>query len=302
VPAASIILITCFLFPQAHRGKGKIKGYVYDEEGNPLEGVRVKLFSVRTGSGFESETNEKGEWRALWIVGGSWNIDFEKPGYEQKRINIEIQEMGKNQDIEIKLKKIEGMAISDDLMAVLKEGNRLYENKQYEEAINLYQEILGEFPDSYIVHLNIGNSYFQTEKYEKAIESYSRVLEQDTGNVDAIMAIGNSYFNLGKTNEAMEWYSKIKFEEINNPVILYNVGNSLYENSRFEEALKFFRKTIEVKNDSLDARYQLALTLTALERYNEALKEFEEYLKYDSESSKASQVKEFIDYLKKKLF
>jgi len=31
-----VLIAFTFAFPQGHRGKGRVKGYVYDEEGNPL--------------------------------------------------------------------------------------------------------------------------------------------------------------------------------------------------------------------------------------------------------------------------
>ena len=295
-----VLLTVSLTFPQAHKGRGKMGGVVSDKRGNPIEGVKVKLFSARAGSGFETLTNKKGEWKALWIAGGRWNIDFEKSGYEPKKINVEIREFQKVPDLEVELKKAEGMIVSDDLKAALEEGNRLYDEGKYDEAIGVFREMLQQYPDTYIIHMNLGNSFFQMEKYKEAVESYQKVLEYDTGNIDALVAVGNSYFNLGQIDVAMEWYNKIKIEEIKDATVLYNVGNSFYENSRQEEALRYYRRAVEIKKDFLEAKYQLGLTLIALEKQGEALKEFEEYLKYDSESSRASQVRGFIEYLKKK--
>ncbi len=295
------ILIALFLYSQGYQGKGKIKGYVYDENGNPIEGVRVKLYSLKAGAGFETYTDKNGKWKALWIRGGKWNIDFEKIGYEPKKISVEIKEWRRNPDIEITMKKVEGLVLTDELKTALEKGNKLYEERKYQEAILVFESILQKYPDAYIIDLNIGNCYFQMEEYDKAEEHYKKVLEKNPENVDAIIGIGNCYLNRGQKEEAMEWYNKVEFEKINNETVLYNIGTTLYENSQFNEALKYYKKAVELNESFLDARYQLGLTYIALGKYQEALSEFENYLKYDSDSSKAKQVKSFIEYLKKEI-
>jgi len=40
----SIFLVTELLLAQEYKGKGRAIGVVTDEQGNPLEGVTVKLF------------------------------------------------------------------------------------------------------------------------------------------------------------------------------------------------------------------------------------------------------------------
>lgn len=296
-----LIFTVSVLLSQGYQGKGKIKGYVHDEEGNPLDGVRVKLFSLKAGAGFETTTDMSGEWKALWIRRGTWNIDFDKMGYEPKKISINIKENKRNPDIEISLKKIEGLVFTEKLKEFLRQGNTLYEQHEYEQAIEVFQNMLEEYPDAYIIHLNIGNCYFQMEQYDQAEQYYKNVLEKDPGNTNALIAIGNCYTNQGQKEEAMEWYNKVKFEEIDDPTVLYNIGNSFYENSQYEEALKFYKQAVKKQDDFLDARYQLGLTYISLARHQEALAEFESYLEHDSDSGRASQVKGFMDYLKKEI-
>ena len=60
-----LLSLNVFIFPQAYSGKGRMRGFVYDEKGNPLEGVKVKLYSVRAASGFETKTNSNGELKCL---------------------------------------------------------------------------------------------------------------------------------------------------------------------------------------------------------------------------------------------
>jgi tetratricopeptide (TPR) repeat protein len=296
----SRLIIPDFALSQGYQGKGKLRGFVYDESGKPLEKVKVKLFCLKASSGFTTETDKNGEWRALWIRGGKWNIDFEKIGYEPKKISVEVNEWGKNPDIEIKMKKIEGLVVTDEIKEALERGNNLFDEKRYEEAIKVFEGILEKEPEAYIINLNIGHCYFQMEKYDKAIEYYQKVLDRQPENKYALLGLGNAYLNMGKKEEALAWYSKIKFEDIDDPIVLYNMGNSFYEHSLYEESLKYYQRALKLQDDFLDARYRLGLVYITLGKNEEALKEFELYLKYDSESERANQVKGFIEYLKKK--
>lgn len=288
------------LLTQEHKGQGRLIGYVFDEQGNPLEGVKVRLFSLRTQSGFEVVTDKSGKWTAAWIRGGGWNIDFEKIGYLPRKISVEVQEFGRNPEIKINLKKAEGLVVTDELKDLLQKGNELFEQKKYDEAITLYNEILQKYPDAYIIYKNIGNCYFNQEKYEEAEAAYLKILEKDPQNVDAIILIGNTYANRGQNDKAMDWYNKIEFEKIEDPVVLYNLGTNYYNSSKFEEALKFYQRAVELQKDFLDALYQLGLTYLTLNKTSEAIQAFENYLKLDADSDRAGQVKSFLEYLRKK--
>jgi tetratricopeptide (TPR) repeat protein len=295
-----IMFSASLIFSQSYRGQGRLIGVVYDQDGKPLEGVKVKLFSQRGGAGFELMTDAKGEWKANYIRGGGWNIDFEKNGYLPQKISVNIQESSQNPPVEVKLKKTEGLVITEEFKAALKEGNRLFEEKKYEEAIKAYEDIINANPYAYVINKNIGNCYFQLQKYDIAEEYYQKVLEKEPDNAEVMLLIGNCYANRGENEKAMEWYNKIPFEKITDQMVLFNIGSSFYSQSKFEDALKYYKKAIEIQKDFLDAIYWLGLTYIALGNNQEALATFESYLKYDSSSETAARVKGFIEFLKKK--
>ncbi|MFO7732929.1 MAG: tetratricopeptide repeat protein [Candidatus Aminicenantes bacterium] len=287
------------LSAQSYRGQGRLRGKVTDEQGQPLEGVKVKLLSVKGQSGFEVTTNAAGEWSANYIRGGAYHIDFLKPGYEPRQINTSIQETTNNPPVEVKLKKAEGLMVTDEFRSALEAGNRLFEEKRFEEAVRVYEDLLVKSPDVYVLNMNIGNCRFELQQYDLAEEAYRRVLEKEPGNVDALLLIGNCYANRGETDKAMEWYDRIEFEKIADPAVLYNIGTSFTKQSRFEEALKYYRRSVEMRKDFLDGLYQLGLTYLALGRNAEAIPHFEDYLKADPDSPRAGQVKGFLEFLKK---
>lgn len=301
VGLVAVFLLVAFVLAQDWTGQGRQIGYVYDEEGNPLEGVKVKLLLVKTQSGFETTTDKDGKWSAMGVDGGQWYIDFELAGYEPKKIVAEIMDIrGKvNKPIEINMKKVEGLFVTEDMQEEYKKGIDLFNEGKYEESIPVFKTILEKFPDAYIVYTSIGHSYFQMENYDEAEKYYMQTLEREPDHVDTLIGLGNIYMNRGDTDKAMEFYSKIDFEKIKDPTVLYNVGTIFYNNSKFDEALKYYKKAVEVQEDFLDAIYQLGLTYLTKGNNAEALAQFENYLKLGPDSPKAAQVQGFIDYLKK---
>jgi len=295
----AVLLMSVFVFPQAYRGRARVVGYVYDQQGNPIEGVTVKLYSLRAEDGFELETDKNGKWVAMGIRGGGWTIDFQKVGYMPKGISIDVESFGNNPDVEITMEKVEGIVITKELEEKLSAGNELFDAGNYKEAIQAYQKLLEDNPDIYVINLNIGNCYFQMEQYDKAVEYYKKILEEDPENTDAMLLIGKSYENKGEDEKALEWYRKIKFEDIDDPIVLYNIGTRLYNMANYEEALKYYQRSIEIKEDFLDGLYQLGLTYLTLGQNEEAITQFEKYLKLDPDSERADQVEGFLNYLRR---
>jgi tetratricopeptide (TPR) repeat protein len=288
-------------YGQDYKGKGRVVGNVFDEEGNPIEGVKVKLFSQLAQSGFEVYTDAEGKWIAAWIRGGQWTMDFTKVGYLPEQVVAEFKQYARNPELEVTLKKAEGLLLTEELKDALKEGNLLFDQGQFSEAILSYEKILTDYPDAYIINKNVGNAYFQMEDYDKAIEYYQKVIAQDAANQDAMLLIGNSYFNKGEEETALEWYARMEFEKISDPNVLYNIGTNYYNLGKYDEALKYYKRSVEIKEDFIDGLYQLGLAYLTTTKYKESIEAFEKYLKYDTESGRADQVKNFIEFLKTKI-
>lgn len=301
----AIFLILCvslaasFLTAQDYKGKGRVNGLVLDQDNKPLEGVRIKLFLPKTSGGFDVVTDKDGKFLAAWLASGSWNFDFEKIGYETKKIVVDIAEQRKNPDIKMNLKKVEGLTLTDELKEQLTKANALFDRKDYAAAIEGYIAMLTKYPEAYIIWQNVGNAYFAQDKYDQAEEAYKKVLEKMPTSAEAITAVGNCYANRGQNDKALEWYNKVEFDKIKDATVLYNIGTNYYNLSKFEDALKFYKRSVEVQKDYLDGLYQLGLTLTNLGRKAEAIATFEQYMKLDPDSPRSAQVKGFLDYLKK---
>lgn len=71
-----------------------------------------------------------------------------------------------------------------DVDSLMMQGNQLYQNKQYDEAIKNYQEILDQGYSSTALYYNLGNAYYRAGKIGYAILNYERGLKLDPYNED----------------------------------------------------------------------------------------------------------------------
>lgn len=302
-----IIGLSLALSSQATAGRGKMRGVVTDAQtGAPIEGVTVKLYCVKGAAYFKPspKTDKEGKWKAFHIRGGMWNIDFEKVGYEPKKLsfNVDTRPGLRRDEIVIKMKKLEGPALDAGIVDEINKARDLLNDNKVQESIKEFETIKEKYKESSgiaIVNLYIGNAYSQLEEYAKAIESYKEALDKYPKHSGLILSIGNSYSNIDQPEKAMEWFRKIPFEEIDNTDTLYNIGVGFYNSFKYDEALKYFKKAIEINNEFAPAYYQLGMTYTAMSKTAEAVEALKKFMELDPESPDYQTAKAIVDAFSK---
>ncbi len=303
-----IVVLSVSLFSQAGTaGRGKLRGIVLDAQtGQPIEGVTVKLYSLKARAYLRPfpKTNKEGKWKALYIRGGMWNIDFEKVGYETVKTSVKVDTAPgrKRPIIKIAMKKIEGPVLEQSIVKEIEKGQNLLSQNKTDEALKLFLDIASKNQDKpgiAIVNLYIGNCYSKKEDYEKAIEYYKKALKKYPKNKNLILSIGNAYTNMKNEKAAMEWFNKLSFEDINNPDTLYNIGVSFYNAYKYDKAVKYFEKATKVNPDFADAYYLLGMTYTGMNKIPEAIKALERFMELAPDSPNYNTAKAVVDAFKK---
>lgn len=290
-----ILLSAVLMFSQATTGKVRMNGLVIDREtGKPLEGVKVKLYSIRALSfhNISPKTDDEGRWKSYFMRSGRWNLDFEKVGYAPRKISVSYTFVGgqyfcyykgKKYDLlKIEMEKIQGPTLEQSIIKEIEEGNVFLIDKKPKKAIKKFKEIIEKYKEREgiaIVNLYMGNSYSLLEEYEKAVEYFHKAVVKYPKHKGLILSIGNSYSNLKQSDKAMEWFKKLSDEDITNVDTLYNIGITLYNAMNYKKAVGYFKRAVEFKEDFGEAYYQLGMTYVALNKITEsvaALKKFME--------------------------
>lgn len=288
------------------KGKGKMSGTVTAEETRePIAGVTVKLFSVK-GNGYfkpSPKTGKDGKWSVYYVREGDWRIDFVKEGYETKKISfyVDTNPGTKIPRIEITLKKLEGPAVSGEIVKQIEKGKILISEKKYDQALKLLQGVLEKHKDSSgidIVNLYIGNIFSIRGEYEKAIEYYKKSVETFPGNKELILSIGNAYNNLKNHEKAMVWFGRLSIDDIGNIDTLYNIGVIAYNKGDFETAAKYFKKATEVDPKFADAFFQLGMAYIGLDKQNETVEALNKFMEMAPDSPNFETAKAIVDAYK----
>lgn len=94
---------------------------------------------------------------------------------------------------------------------LVKDGNKLYEQKKYKEASEAYMKALQKNPTYTPGAFNLGNALYQQKQYDGTRKLMEQVVKMDstrTGKAAADYNIGNTYMAEQKWEEAIEAYKK----------------------------------------------------------------------------------------------
>ena len=314
-PAAAIALVL-LIGPAASAqewrgGTARVEGTVKSENGDPLEGAKVSLrWGKSSHGGPDLKTDKKGHWAILGIVGGPWDVDFEAPGYQTKKISISLSESARNPNVEIKLEPevkqvaqareeilVGGKKISKDAAAAIDAGNAALEKKDYAAARENYLKALPELPDNTALLMRIALAFEADNRPDEALDYARQVIAKEPENLNARLTIAGIELERGHLDAAKEALSGIPEERITGSMYL-NMGILMFNKSNLPMAEDYFSKAIAKQPDVADAWYFRGLTRTQGKRAAEARADFLKYLELDPSGKEAGTVKAILDTLK----
>ncbi len=117
------------------------------------------------------------------------------------------------------------------------EGNNLYEEERYDEAMNKYRDAQVHDPESPIINFNMGAANYKKNKYEEAMKELEASL-----NTDDALAQSQAY---------------------------YNIGNSLYRLGKLPESILAYQEALKLNPDDEDAKYNIEFVRRQLKDQSE---------------------------------
>jgi len=88
---------------------------------------------------------------------------------------------------------------ASELSGNIRDGNRLYDQGKYDEAIEAYNKARDEEPDMDILNFNLGGALYKSGRFQEAVEAYTRSLNTEDRKIesDAVYNIANAKYKLG---------------------------------------------------------------------------------------------------------
>ncbi|MDP8249149.1 MAG: tetratricopeptide repeat protein, partial [Candidatus Tritonobacter lacicola] len=122
----------------------------------------------------------------------------------------------------------------------VEEGNKLYHDGKYGEAMAKYSEAQAAAPEAPGIYFDIGNVYYMQEDYGKALDLYKKAAAAEDPAIEssAYYNMGNAKYRLGKGESSIPIYE----EAIGNysRALTFNPGDVDAKNN-----LEYVRREIE---------------------------------------------------------
>lgn len=109
-------------------------------------------------------------------------------------------------------------------------GNKAYDEKEFDKAIEYYESALLANPLSYKTNYNMANAYFKKGDFQKASELFGSIVDLAPTAYDRSL-------------------------------VYHNLGNSHFMNQKLDDAIDAYKETLKLNPRDEDARYNLAYAL-----------------------------------------
>jgi tetratricopeptide (TPR) repeat protein len=303
---------------QSWAGQGRLQGEVRDEQGKPVEGVKItfrqgtdRVDPAKDGPK-QVTTNKNGKWSILGLAGGTWGILLEKEGFMPSEGQVKVDEHSVTvpQPLMITLKvppkevQEAAKAPSKNALAkaALEAGNTSLQAKQFSEARAQYEKALGllEVDDPALkasIQRTIAQTYYEDKQPDKAIDLLKKSLELTPNDPDTLQLLVNLLVAQNKEEEAKVYMARLPQGAKIDPTARLNIGIKAYNDKKLDEALKQFDQVVQENPSLADAYYFRGLVYLNMNKTAEAKADFQKLLDLDPKNQYAGDAKEFLKSL-----
>lgn len=167
-------------------------------------------------------------------------------------------------------------------------AHRLYDQGDYETALETLREGLRLYPSSVELHVGLGYTRLAREEFVWAKQSFEHALVLDGEHEDALVGLGESLLRFGRRDEAMTLFTRARETGCADDLdLLLSMGRALYRERMFEEAKEVFVEAASMYRDSAEAAAALGYTFHRLSDESMARKELRRALHLDPEHHEA---------------
>ena len=198
---------------------------------------------------------------------------------------------------------------NDSMSTILVNASRLYENKDFNGALQQYLAVSPATEDSL---LGVAACYQSLENFDSAIAYYKKAMSVAPKNAEIPYYIGYLYSEQQKWAEAEDFLKKsialnpeceaknlLPYVLQNYTLAEYNDAVSLFEKNQFESALTKFNTVLKRETNNAFAYYYRGLTYDELKKYKLAIEDYNKFLTiYTADDEYLQYVKSRVEELK----
>jgi tetratricopeptide (TPR) repeat protein len=126
-----------------------------------------------------------------------------------------------------------------------------FAKSHYNEALDLFEQILHDATPTSAIYQKIGYSYQQANQYVKALDAYLKADMIQPDDLWTIRKIALCYRMSGNYEKALEYYQYAEFLKPDNKSLLMQIGHCFMELGKMKEALAIYFKLDALEEDDV---------------------------------------------------
>lgn len=167
-------------------------------------------------------------------------------------------------------------------------AHRLYDQGDYETALETLKEGIRLYPNSVELHVGLGYTRLAREEFAWAKQCFEQALVLDGEHEDALVGLGEALLRFGRRAEAQQLFTQARDTGCADDLdLLLSMGRALYRERLFEEAKEVFVEAASFYRESAEAAAALGYTFHRLSDETAARKELRRALHLDPEHHEA---------------
>lgn len=186
------------------------------------------------------------------------------------------------------------------------EGLKLYEEKSYDKAIDIYTEGIKEYSEFATFYTNRGMVYFDKGDIDKALDDLNTAISIEAVSPESYTNRGRIYLGIGDYQSALkDFYKAIEqkddFELDDGLYLTYlNLGTLLNQTDNYNEALSVYQLALKERDDDPALYNAMGLLYRSQKLYTEALDKFDQALTLDQNYAYAYGNRGYVYYMQGK--
>jgi tetratricopeptide (TPR) repeat protein len=220
-----------------------------------------------------------------------------KRAYQNEAVfSYEKQQYGVAHDNFIKLlalNKLPQMENRIDTLVVYYAGRASFENKDYNEANRLFEEVASYKYEEPLLYIFRKQSYFASGDTAKGLDVIKEGFMRYPNEQGIMIELINYYVQKNQPKEALELINKAKEQDPKNISFVFTEGTLYDKLNKFEDAERAYKQCLEMNPEYYNANYNLAVLY-----YNKAVKLYEDASKIVDNTAYTAKQAEADDQLK----
>lgn len=175
-------------------------------------------------------------------------------------------------------------SLPDATRDMVEQARKLFDQRRFEEAENLYQKIVEAAPNNSFALSNLGVTQIQSSKLSAAEVALKKATDINPKDAFAATNLGVVYCKQGRFDDAITSLQEAVASDDKDHIALNYLGICYGEKGQKKEAEDSFKRSIEIRDEYPDAHFNLAVLYATAQPplLDEAKKHYEKALQYGS--------------------